>query len=375
MKNIYSKIIFFLILITSIVLIFSKIKQNNFTSEEKNQTISDTVEDINNLKPELPSVLPTYKELSQKLYSSNLCILCMYFIQVIIYLYKQKPNKLQYPIIKTEDILYIINTFLPNNAKIVELLTYTCSKNLNTYYGGFIIEYTVNSEITSFIVMRGTQEICEWSEDFNSKLINPVWLSKYRDIKVHNGFDNIYTSNSPDSINLRDQIWNYINKNTFSNLIVTGHSLGGGLCYLFAADISANKPELRNKSKIFSFAGPYTGNKEFVDLILSVDSTSIYSGIFSIINTQDAVPNTKLSNYFRIPVQTFCFFSSGNFFKKGSVHFPATYMKGLKDNAYIFDENAPYRAACGKTCNKYNDKQKIFILLVFMIILEYMLNN
>jgi ABC-type cobalt transport system substrate-binding protein len=374
MKNIYSKIIFFLILISSFVLIFAKIKQNNFTDEEKNQTIENTAEDRNNPKPSFPSILPSSVELSQKLFSSNLAILCMYFIQVVVYLYKEKPNKLQYPMVDIENILSL-NTFLPENAKVVELLTYTCSKNLKTYYGGFIIEYILNSKITSFIVMRGTQESCEWGEDFNTKLINPVWLKEYSNIKVHNGFNNIYTSKFSNSPNLREQIWNYINKNTFSNLVVTGHSLGGGLCYLFAADITKNRLSLRNNTKIFSFAGPYAGNKEFVDLILSVDSTPIYSGIFSIINTQDAVPNTKLSNYVRIQVQTFCFFSSGNWFKKGSVHFPATYMKGLLDNKYIFDKNSPYKAACGKTCNKYNDKQKIFILIMFILILEYLLNN
>ena len=154
MKNIYPKILFFLILITSIILIFTKIKQNNFTNEEKNQTINDTIENQNNVKPILPSTLPSHKELSQPLFSSNLAILCMYFIQVIVYLYKQKPNKLEYSN-NVDNILKLINSFLPENAKVVELLTYTCSKNLNTYYGGFIIEYTLNSEITSFIILNG----------------------------------------------------------------------------------------------------------------------------------------------------------------------------------------------------------------------------
>ena len=372
MKNIYPKILFFLILITSIILIFTKIKQNNFTNEEKNQTINDTIENQNNVKPILPSTLPSHKELSQPLFSSNLAILCMYFIQVIVYLYKQKPNKLEYSN-NVDNILKLINSFLPENAKVVELLTYTCSKNLNTYYGGFIIEYTLNSEITSFICMRGTQEICEWGEDFNAKLINPEWLSDYPGIKVHNGFNNVYTSLSKIS-NLREQIWTYINKNTFSNLIVTGHSLGGGLCYLITADITKNKPELRKNTKIFSFAGPYTGNKEFMELLLSVDTTSIYSGIFSIINTQDPVPNTKLPFHENIPIQKFCFTSYGNG-NTGSVHFPDTYMKGLIENQNLFDLNAPYKQSCGKTCNKYNDKQKIFILVVFILILEYLLNN
>ena len=347
-KNYKIILIFVLLLIFSIcIFIFTK---SNFTQNDKNQTILDSIKYLVNIKPNLPSTLPSYKELNQQLFSSNLAILCLYFIQVIVYLYKQDPNKLQYPIINTQNILYTINTFLPENAKAVKLLTYTCEKDLNTYYGGFIIEYTVNSQITSFIVFRGTQETCEWGEDSKEQLTKPSWLSKYPDIKVHTGFNNIYTDKKT-IFNLRDQIWTYINKNTFSNLIITGHSLGGGLCYLLAADISANKPELRKNTKIFSFAGPYAGNKEFVDLILSINTTPIYSGIFSIINTQDPVPNTKLPFHENIPIQKFCFTSYGNG-NTGSVHFPDTYMKGLIENQNLFDSDAIYKASCGSSCDK-----------------------
>jgi ABC-type cobalt transport system substrate-binding protein len=347
-KNYKLLLVFIIFLILSICFfIFNK---SNFTQNDKNQTILDNIKYLADNKPQFPSILPSSTELSQKLFSSNLAILCMYFIQVIVYLYKQDTNKLKYPIINNNDILSFINTFLPTNAKAVKLLTYTCEKDLNTYYGGFIIEYILNSKITSFIVFRGTQESCEWGEDSKEQLINPEWLSNYSNVKVHNGFNNIYT-NKKIIFNLRQQIWNYINKNTFSNLVVTGHSLGGGLCYLFAADISANRPELRNNTKIFSFAGPYAGNKEFVDLILSVDSTPIYSGIFSIINTQDPVPNTKLPFHENIPIQKFCFTSYGNGIK-GSVHFPETYMKGLIDNTNIFNSNASSKASCGSSCEK-----------------------
>lgn len=347
-KNYKVILIFTILLIFTIsICIFTK---SNFTQDDKNQTILDNIKYLDDIKPQFPSILPSCDELCQKLFSSNVAILSLYFIQVIVYLYKQNPNKLNYPIINTQNILYTINTFLPENAKAVKLLTYTCEKDLNTYYGGFIIEYTLNSKITSFIVFRGTQESCEWGEDAKEGLINPSWLTQYSNVKVHNGFNNIYT-NKKAIFSLREQIWNYINKNTFSNLVVTGHSLGGGLCYLFAADISANKPELRNKTKIFSFAGPYTGNKEFIKLILSVDSTAIYSGIFSIINTQDPVPNTKLPLHENIPVQKFCFTSFGNG-TTGSVHFPDTYMKGLIDNSQLFDSDAKTKASCGSSCDK-----------------------
>ena len=128
---------------------------------------------------------------------------------------------------------------------------------------------------------------------------------------------------------------------------MAGHSLGGGLAHVFAADISFNQPLLRNVTKIYTIAAPYTGNKAFCDLINSKNSSPNYSGIFNIINNNDYVPTIKELFYKRLNVQTFCFSNPGNG-SLGSWHFVSTYIKGIQDSK--FDECAKVSSSCGIAC-------------------------
>ena len=243
------------------------------------------IKKFQNTKPIMPSVLPTIEQLSEKKYSSTLAIFNMYFIQVIIYLFK--TDQLKFP----NNPYNKINKFLPQGTKIIKMLNYTCSIltiNINsigkpTTLGGMILEYNN----TSFIVLRGTQLDCEWKLDATLLLEKPSWAEFTNDFKVHGGFNYIYTSLSNDGTNLRNEIFHYlVNKNP-ENIIITGHSIGGGICNLIAADMSINFPNFRSKTKFFTTAAPYSGNQEFVNSIMNFNVSQVYTGIFSTINYLD----------------------------------------------------------------------------------------
>ena len=302
------------------------------------------IKKFQNIKPIMPSILPTTDQLTEKKYSSTLAILNIYFIQVIIYLFQ--TDQLQFPNNPYNKII----KFLPQGTNIIKILNYTCSiltVNINsigkpTTIGGMILEYNN----TSFIVLRGTQLDCEWKLDATLLLEKPSWAKFTKDFKVHGGFNYVYTSISDDGTNLRDEIFNYLVKKNPENIIITGHSIGGGLCNLIAADMSINFPNFRSKTKFFTTAAPYSGNQEFVNSIMNSSISPVYTGIFSTINNSDPVPTTKLPGYTRIPSQLFCFSEPGK-----SAHLPITYRKGLEKNAAQFDSGSSLnKVSCGLDC-------------------------
>jgi hypothetical protein len=156
----------------------------------------------------------------------------------------------------------------------------------------------------------------------------------------------MYTNN-----NVRNDTWNYLNNTKITNLIIGGHSLGGGIANILTADITLNKPLLRDISKIYTLAAPYSGNKNFVDLINTKNKSNIYSGIFNIINNKDVVPTVKRPDYSRIKIQTFCFSYKGDgSIIIGSWHITDSYIYGILSN--VFDEDCAKRSqTCGKKCN------------------------
>jgi len=282
--------------------------------------------------PKFPTDLPTESLITDNKYSSTVALFCIYLIQLMVLVYKSNQFDVTDP---EPSVSRQLTPFLPKDAKIIQFLKWSCPFG-KQFYGGFILEY----QNTSFIVFRGTQEECEWFSDFEIKLISPEWIPPLLGAKVHSGFNNTYTDDKHGP-SLRDRILQYINSSPSKEFVFTGHSLGGGLCFLIAADLAANFPNLRQKSKFYTFAGPYSGNAAFVDLIMKYSS---YSGIFSTINTLDPVPTNHLSGFQRVPTQLYCFTEKGSN-GLGSVHFPDTYRLGLENNKAIFD-SSPANQTC-----------------------------
>jgi triacylglycerol lipase len=150
---------------------------------------------------------------------------------------------------------------------------------VKTYYGTFF--YSTSSK-TGLFIFSGTATYTDWLEDLSyfqvypSKINNMVSLGSTP--LVHRGFYNIYES-------VRDQIFNIVVKHTFSQIIVSGHSLGGALATLCAIDLyEPNK----TGEDIFlfneTFAAPRVGNVAFANI---VDGYLKYQ--YRVYNTEDLV--------------------------------------------------------------------------------------
>lgn len=278
----------------------------------------------------IPKKLPTSLELNDYKYNSSIVDLM------------SALTSLSYDL---EEILYpnekkgfdLINDALPPGAILKKLLVYSCS-TLTSYfysYGGYIIEYKVDSITSTIIVLRGTQYLCEWYENSKALLTSTDWLP--RNITVHTGFNNIYNSYKSPVGSLRTQIMNYLNSNTnINNIIITGHSLGAGLGMLLFADIKNYKPSLSASTKFYGFATPAVGNRQFSNLLVP-NRSAIFTGIFKIINVQDPVAATTPPFYDRVPSQLFCFLDKVS--GVSNSHFLKTYSKGIADNYNIFNQN------------------------------------
>ena len=328
-----------------------------------NNTYYYTYQDPNNPEPTCPTgyvngnaiYLPSPSQINQNTFNSNTAILSLYFIQSFVYMFKnysptgaQPPNTLlPYDGMTGTNITNIstIQTYL-TNAKIstasptcVNMLTYISQTSYSAFvnsYGGCILEYLIDGQLTSFIVLRGTQLDSEWHEDSNVDKVTPVWLDN-TNTKVHQGFNYVYYDKNFGVTSLREQINNYLTTKTgqITNLIITGHSLGSGIAYLLAADISKNNPSLRIKTKFFPFAGPYSGNQDFVNIITNTKPNPPVDQLFAVINKADPVPTTKLPFYERIPSQLFFFTDKGT--GGAYPHLPSTYRSNLELAASTFN--------------------------------------
>jgi hypothetical protein len=336
-----------------------------------NNTYYYTYKDSDNPEPACPTgfvngnpiCLPSQQQINQNTFNSNTAILSLYFIQSFVYMFKNysptgtmQPSNTLLPYDGSTGTnntnISTIQNYL-SNAKIssvsptcANMLTYISQSSKTTFdvpvnsYGGCILEYSINGQLTSFIVLRGTQLDSEWYEDSRVDKVKTVWLGLDTNAKVHHGFNDVY--NDEDlfigSTSLRDQINNYLTQQKISqitNLIITGHSLGSGIAYLIAADISKNNPSLRSKTKFFPFAGPYSGNQQFVDFITNTKPTPPVDQLFAVINKADPVPTIQLPFYERIPSQLFFFTDKGT--GGAYPHLPSTYRKNLELAASTFN--------------------------------------
>jgi len=299
-----------------------------------------------------PAIIPSSTQLTNNIFTSNVAIFNTYLVQLAYKIDVEVP--LNTSSLKTTDasISAVINfllKLLPAGTKNIKPLIYNCMNILDNKnkWGGFIMEFND----ASFIALRGTVYACEVYEDTKALLYIPNWVSN---CKVHGGFNNIYSFGPlRDNIkSLRLQIWEYLNITTIKKLFVSGHSLGAAIMYLLEADITnmdkINLKNLRNKTNFYSIAGPYTGDKDFIKIIMSTNVNRNYTGTFSIINTDDLVPNKGLLSYARVPYQLFCFKDPK--LTTLQSHFIDNYRKNLENKAIsnVFDIKASSGyASCG----------------------------
>jgi hypothetical protein len=173
---------------------------------------------------------------------------------------------------------------------------------------------------------------------------------------VFSGFNRMYThspiirNDDGNTIRLesvREQVIDYITTHPIENLFITGHSLGAAVSTLLGADIKYNYEKYRvgqNNARIYTFAGPSCGNKDFYKLYSDLGNN--YTGLFSIVNNRDPVPTLpEYVGYANPPPQKFCFTST---ICGVDSHKTPTYTRYLLENWDLFDEGA--RANCKNNC-------------------------
>jgi hypothetical protein len=173
---------------------------------------------------------------------------------------------------------------------------------------GFIVSKTVvdindiNVNKTNlYICFRGTRGAQEWEKDGTVPLIQCSFLVD-ENIKVHKGFQDVYTNpnNVDESLgSLQSQVLDFLKNSvpSYSNIWVTGHSLGVALATLAVADIVTNV-NYPGAAIMYNFASPLVGNQDFVDFFKSKIGTSKCDDgntnsnecSWRVVNTNDVVP-------------------------------------------------------------------------------------
>ncbi len=124
---------------------------------------------------------------------------------------------------------------------------------------------TINNN-SLYICFRGSSSLKDWIVNLDLNLTKCTKNNK--SYKIHNGFNNQYTSVKNDIINKISHLLNIYNIN---NIVITGHSLGGAIATVCSLDLIDN-PLLFNKTVYcVTFGCPRVGNKDFINLYNSYD--------------------------------------------------------------------------------------------------------
>lgn len=156
---------------------------------------------------------------------------------------------------------------------------------------GLIFKYCGPQQIANrFIVaFRGT-------DSYSDMLRDAFWeratFEPYRNSisptpdDVCNGFDGIYaTKGGSMSASMQQQIFSLLPENP-SEVLITGHSLGGALSQLFTLDMRVSFPNVGIKT--INFASPRVGGQNWKG---ACDSSAATSKITRVINYYDYVPD------------------------------------------------------------------------------------
>jgi triacylglycerol lipase len=125
------------------------------------------------------------------------------------------------------------------------------------------------------IAIRGTETLNEWLDDFKAVLVpNPYGVGK-----VHIGFLDVYNR-------IRPSLLTVLRPLITAPVVIVGHSLGGALALLLAADLAPF-------STVYTFASPRVG-----DTVFAAEFDSRSPNCVRIVNEGDVVPHVPLPPLF-----------------------------------------------------------------------------
>jgi triacylglycerol lipase len=140
---------------------------------------------------------------------------------------------------------------------------------------GFVARRTDTGDV--YVVFRGTQTIGDWlaNVDFIQTGQQHGWG------KTERGFAGVYSGSAPVIIGALK------NAGSPARVFVTGHSLGGSLATLCAADVRAS---LDATTTLYAFASPRTGDRAF-----AARFNTECPDTWRIVNTEDIVNTVPLA--------------------------------------------------------------------------------
>jgi triacylglycerol lipase len=140
---------------------------------------------------------------------------------------------------------------------------------------GFVARRTDTGDV--YVAFRGTQTIGDWlaNADFLQVGQKNGWG------KAEKGFSGVYNGTAP---SITDVLRN---AGSPTHVYVTGHSLGGSLATLCAADVRAT---LKATTTLYAFASPRTGDLDFADQF-----NTQCPDTWRIVNSEDIVNTVPLA--------------------------------------------------------------------------------
>jgi len=138
-----------------------------------------------------------------------------------------------------------------------------------------------------YLSFRGTANITDAISDVAALQETYMFLPGFGKVSI--GFQNAYqgTDSNPIESAILSKLDELTMTGNFSNLYITGHSLGAALAFLAFPDLSKNVGMLDSVT-MYNFAGPAAGDSDFVTAYEGVESTNRIS--VRVVNTNDLVP-------------------------------------------------------------------------------------
>lgn len=133
-----------------------------------------------------------------------------------------------------------------------------------------------------WIVFRGSMDYRDIEKDVN--MTQALFLTPNQ--KAHRGFVSIYNTFRQEFL---EHITRFISIYSPPQIIITGHSLGGGLCVLALADVATSFPTQPLSG--YTFGCPRVGNLAFVNFLQRQTEVKC----FRIANSEDIFTNVPLS--------------------------------------------------------------------------------